>query len=348
MRCKDIGEDIWRCRLDKKDIYKLKIGNQFWKEVLIAWNEFNMYHQFRVENQLIWYNSDIKVSGKVIFWKDVYDRGLKYVYQLYDDKEFKRDEIVLEEFGLSKMRYNSLKVALPKQWKEFFSKNSVGTFLPLPPHNYDLSLTIYQGCLSRKVYQFLAEDVIIMHNKYLKWVQELGPSFCEGIVDFGLEIASVYRLTNITKYRSFQYRLIQRGLVTNIHLYKWKMVDSELCYFCNTQKETISHIMYQCTVVQTFWRKVEDYLCERFGIMKSDIVSNEIAVMWNKIVPSKFHVANFVCLVTKQYIYRCKCQKKDMSFEEWKQVLRQIESVEKYIAIQSGRYVKHVRKWNER
>ena len=84
MRCKEIQSDIWRCHLLKKDIEQMKISNQFWKDVLICWNQYNMYANVRIENQIIWYNSKIRVSDKPIMWNDLYKKGLKYVHQLFD------------------------------------------------------------------------------------------------------------------------------------------------------------------------------------------------------------------------------------------------------------------------
>ena len=81
-------------------------------------------------------------------WKDVSDKGLKYIYQLHQgcrfksDEQvleefgltrFKSDEQVLEEFGLTQLRYNSLKSAIPREWKDFFEQNEISTFLPIPP-----------------------------------------------------------------------------------------------------------------------------------------------------------------------------------------------------------------------
>ena len=128
MRCTSIKEDIWRCSLGKEDVKDLGIKNQFWEDVLLSWCTYNIHQNTRVENQLLWYNSKIKIKHKVIMWRDVYQKGLRYVYQLFSDQKFKSDEQVRIEFGLTKMRYNSLKTAIPKEWKEFFIINPKETF----------------------------------------------------------------------------------------------------------------------------------------------------------------------------------------------------------------------------
>ena len=104
IRCQTLEEDIWRCTLQQKDIDKL-ITNSFWKDVLISWSCYNYYGETKPENQIIWYNSHIRIDNKVVLWKDGYNRGLKYVHQLFEDKKFKPEEQVWQEFRLPIMRY---------------------------------------------------------------------------------------------------------------------------------------------------------------------------------------------------------------------------------------------------
>ena len=98
-----------------------------------------------------------------------------------------------EEYGLTKLRYNSLKMAINQELKEFFKETPVSTYTPVPPHNYDVCLR--QQNFSSIVYKKELDDVLSVHNKYLKWVQELGSNFCESLVDFGKIHLEVYKCT---------------------------------------------------------------------------------------------------------------------------------------------------------
>ena len=131
---------------------------------------------------------------------------------------------------------------------------------------------------------------MIIHYKYLKWIEELGSNCCEGLVDFGKKHMDVYKVTNITKYRSSQYRLLQRALVTNIHLYKWGMSTSDLCFFCNSKRETVLHIMYECDKSKKLWEQVVEYLQARFG---QQIEFNPGSVIFNRLVPRAQSPINF-------------------------------------------------------
>ena len=140
MRCTGIQEDIWRCTLLPEHVPMLGMHSTFWSDVLGSWNQYNFLHEFRIENQLIWYNSYIQVAGKPFFWKDIYDKGLIYVHQLFKDQQFREYDDLYRTFGLTSLRYNTLKAAIPSSWKIFFKESNKLQYMPLPLHNYDRAI----------------------------------------------------------------------------------------------------------------------------------------------------------------------------------------------------------------
>ena len=97
----------------------MKISSAFWSDVLQSWSEYNFYTNNKVENQILWYNSRIKIGDNMVFWKDVYNRGLIYIHQLFEDQNFKSAKQVSQEYGLTLLRYNSLKSAIPGSYRDF-------------------------------------------------------------------------------------------------------------------------------------------------------------------------------------------------------------------------------------
>ena len=51
----------------------------------------------------------------------------------------------------------------------------------------------------------------------------------------------LYKITNVGKYRSFQYRLLIHSIVLNVYLKKCNMDDNYA--FCNDETETMSFIV---------------------------------------------------------------------------------------------------------
>ena len=343
MRASTIQEDIWRCRILPEHVDQLKISNQFWRDVLKSWSTFNFSHQFRIENQIIWYNSSIRIEDKIFMWRDVYRKGLMYIHQLFSNQKFKTYQEVEREFGLTKLRYNSLKIALPQQWKNFFTEHSKSTYFPIPPHNFDQCICKNISSTSRTVYKYLSEDITTIHYKFTKWTQELGEDICENIWSFNQLFLDIHKLTNVAKYRSFQYRLLQRGLVTNLQLHKWKIMSNNLCSFCHEQVESLSHLFWHCTIVKALWHKVNQYIQAQGYASNTQLSLKNI--ICNKIVPGKGHVANFICLLTKQFIYKQRCMGLSIDVPILKAHINRIENIEKYIAIKNGRVTRHNNKW---
>ena len=346
LRCKDLGANIWRCNLHPKDIARFKIKNQFWKDVLLCWSQFNYHSPKREENQIIWYNSQITREGKPFFWKDAYLKGLVFVHQLFEDKTFKKSEVLFTEFGLTPLRVNSLKSSLPAEWRAFFGQNDRSTFTPLPPHLYDLVITVYKDNLAKKIYSFFQEDIMLLHYKFIKWKQDLGDQACDfTLTDFRQEFRNIYKITNVPKYRSFQYKLLQRGIITNVQLEKWNILPSSLCSFCRKEEETVIHLFCTCPVVIEFWKQVYDLIQSSYCSNVVNFNTSVGDIVFNTIILPKNHIGNFVCLVAKQYIYASRCLGNQLMFPGFKSKIKLLENIEKYIAVKNNRLSTHSKKW---
>ena len=342
MKANSLKEDIWRCTLCVEDVAVKKIHNQFWEDVLRSWSEFNFHHDWRIENQMIWMNSYLRIKNKPFMWSDTYSRGLKYVHQLYHNMVFKTEQQVWTEFGLTKLRYNSLKLIIPLQWKTFFTTNPKSVYFPIPPHTYDRMINQDSTCSSRGIYQYLSEDITRLSNKYNKWTEDLGEEISQDIYHLKGEFRHIYKTTNVPKYRSFQYRLLQRGIITNIQLVNWKIIESNLCTHCGEESETILHLLCTCKKAQNIWKEVSIYIQQRFET-QTNLTPKQIIL--NKIAEPSGHVANFICLLTKQYIYSHRCLKRETTFNGLKAKIREIENIEKYIAVKNNREKIHQNKW---
>ena len=142
-----------------------------------------------------------------------------------------------------------------------------------------------------------------MVEKCRKWGQELNmdipyKEFIQGLRD-------IKCVTNITKLWSFQYRLLQRSLVTNVDLYIWEIKSSDLCSFCHNERETVIHLFITCNKVAEIWLAIKE-LMKTFSEMPIHFGAD--TVLWNRLIYApKGHVKNLICLVVKHYIYKQRC-----------------------------------------
>ena len=126
-------------------------------------------------------------------------------------------------------------------------------------------------------------------------------------------------MTNITKYHSFQYRLLQNAVVTNTHLQRWGMFPHNRCTFCHEQPETYNHLFIFCKYVQELWMQVEIFMNE---FSMDQINFQLLTVYWNKLIAAPIgHIKNFICLVTKQYIYKQRCLNKVPRIRELRNIV---------------------------
>ena len=152
----------------------------------------------------------------------------------------------------------------------------------------------------------------------------------------------IYKVTNVSKLRSFQYRLIHNAIVTNKRMFLWKQIESPNCTFCDRSEENILHLLVNCEYVKSLWENLRPTL-KIFS--KQDLEFNYETILLNKIHPVSGHVSNLLCLVVKQYIYRQRCKKVLPVPGEAKELIYQIRNLEKYIAIKNNTLEKHEKKW---
>ena len=192
------------------------------------------------------------------------------------------------------------------------------------------------------VYCKLVTDTNLMKKKWEKWKATLGKEipFNQFLVTF----KEIKHLTNITKYRSFQYRLQQRAIVTNIQLKKWKIIGTAACSLCNEQDETYIHLFIECPCVKELWIKLEQFMLQ-YGDESIDFQIDK--VLWSRIIATPIgHIKNFMSLVAKHYIYKQCCFNKPIKFEELKSTIIGLKKIERYYAMRSNKLNKHCKKWN--
>ena len=331
--------DIWKCNIHYRDIEKIgSVQPGFWKDVWKAWAEYSYNRNIDCEQQTIWYNSNIKIQKQPFFWQEPYKKGLLYVHQLFSEQDLITAQEAKQLFNLTVMQYNALITAIPAHWLTYFRLNNALTYLPICPDNAEM---ITSGKLtSQKIYKSLTSENFRLMEKLNKWNNEL--SLEMSLDDFCLLFKRVYKISNVPRNRSFQYRILHRAVVTNKKLCLYGIKQSALCSLCNQHEETIRHLFFDCNESAEFWQQVQkafERQGAQFRISYSEIVLN--------MQPGPaMSLQNLICLLGKQYIYRQRCSEKPLNFTEFEAQVYQTQNVERYIAIKNNNYAKHCKKWS--
>ena len=91
------------------------------------------------------------------------------------------------------------------------------------------------------------------------------------------------------------------------------------------------------------WQEVIDKLLQPFGV--TNLTKSEI-ILGVETTPEQNEIINHIILEVKYYIYVCKLEKRNPSFDKIKNRLKITESIEKQIAYKTKKVPRHLHKWH--
>ena len=332
----DMGRYIWCANLSPGDVKKVTdIRNTFWRDVLTAWCEYHFEPELEKTAQFLWWNSHIRVAGRPIFWKVPFRKGLLFVHDLIEKGQFISDEKAWKNFSLTTLQYNTLKSAIPREFTTVAKSSEVdivftdNKFRDFMKSEHSSQCAYQELIMSSPQYEKLS----------VKWLKECVLSM-DQIQKANREIKKV---TSIVKYRSFQYRMLNRAIVTNVQLFKWKIKRSPQCSFCQAEIETYKHLFYDCLYAKEILQTAEKIVLELFP---DAVCQMEFAnIVLNDITAPVNHASNFIFLCAKQYIYGKRCLNEKPSTVEFRKRLYQYKNIEKYYAVKNNAIIKYVKRW---
>ena len=134
------------------------------------------------------------------------------------------------------------------------------------------------------------------------------------------------------------------GIVrTNKELFKFSLVNSTLCDFCGQATESIKHLFWECHHSQALWANLRNALntCN----IPVDINILNISLGMPTLKQHKTPI-NYIFLLAKYYIFRCKCTQEKPWFSHFKNYFKEKLAIEKHIAMRKGQLDLHNAKWN--
>ena len=232
------------------------------------------------------------------------------------------------------MDFLSIVHTIPNTWKRWLKDKNEGN----GKRNWYQVLDSNQK-RTQCIYQELNKDHSLLNEKVILW----NMTFWQEINrDYLLKcINRIYTITNVLKLRSFQNRILTRSLITNVQLKQYGIKDSNLCTFCNSQKESTVHLLFYCPSVFNLWNRIY----ENFKEANINDLSVE-NILFNTVTDNAKLLPNLIVLVVKKYIYDTHCQEKKLSYELCNKRIESIHEVEKFIAIKNEKLRLHEIKWS--
>jgi len=175
-----------------------------------------------------------------------------------------------------------------------------------------------------------------------RWEEEFDTRVDHNFIDWNLVYSMPYKCTIDVKSRYFQYRFIHRILPTNDFLFKIGIVENDKCTFCVVENESIKHLMWSCDKTSAFWKEVIKWL-ENLNIRVNLSFFHVCFGVYNR---NNTNFVNMIIIWAKRFIYKCRVQEINISFQDFKQWVIFMEKVERYIAMSKDKLTSHLIKWD--
>lgn len=335
----NLGQDIWLCNFVSSDINQVFKQDRFWKDVAKAW-AITYYSEpdnpTRIAAQVIWFNSKIKINKKLVYFEKAYKSGIMFLYNIWDRIRggFLAYNHVQQVYGqdcLTYLQYYGIISAIPCEWiRDLKATRYIVDDFQLVYENFD-------GKMTAIVYDKITSQKKILSKLCEKWSSKFQfPIIYEEFLD---HFDRIYKLTKSIKFQNFQFRFLHRVVFTANTLYKWKLTDSPLCYYCQNQYETIEHLFFNCTVTTRFWEMFRSWFeCQtdseiNFTIEEVFFCNHEDQLL------------NILFLIAKQYIFNRRCLEKELNIYTYRDYMSEIIRIERYDAFLSKRFKPFVKKW---
>ena len=177
---------------------------------------------------------------------------------------------------------------------------------------------------------------------HVKWEEKLEDEF-----DWKTCFWYASRIHDI-KIKWFQLRIIHRCIGTNVILKEMGVRNNDLCNFCNTTKDSIQPMFWQCNHVQKFWQlhvltNTINGKCHHAFNMH---ISESLALLGldkNVKVDSTLY---FIILLAKQYIYNCKFFNSKPVLHVFVRRFKNRYETEEYIARKTFTYNHFITNWS--
>ena len=306
------------------------IDNPFWKNVMEYYIFLNKKFTLRTKEELLacsfLCNEHIKIGNRVITNRDFIDSNVFYIKQLMDGNRFLTYFEFTQKYNtrVNFLVYNSVKSAV----KRYVSHKNL-------PNSKNNKTIIYQPALNfimntvkgaSPLYHLMLEPDI-QNRGYKKWHTQTQITLDQWQNSFKI----LKNSTTDTKLRWLQLKILHNILTTNRSVSKFKPEQNPLCQFCKSHSETIHHLLWACTKVKSFWNELSSMINSRCTHKHNFRIDENLAIFGQSIQIKTDNTCEFIILLAKFYIYRCKVQDKVLNNKLFIQELYNRYCIEKEI-----------------
>ena len=131
---------------------------------------------------------------------------------------------------------------------------------------------------------------------------------------------------------------------TNMFLHHCHIISSSLCDFCGMNVECLKHLFWECPNVQHFWSNLKRFLTENNIEVCIDF---RMISFGSQVKTHTQDVVNFIIILAKYYIFKCKLEKINPIFAAFKRYIQARKNIEKHIAQMKNKLHVFNTKWDQ-
>ena len=293
---------------------------------------------------IVWNNKFICIGGKSVYFKNLAEKGILRIGDLIsDNNEFiVKNNYKLRELNTSPLdifRLISVIDALPVEWRE--SLNTLASTADEPFNLYNeikLSFNdknvLIETAISKTIYKELRNRIITPPTVQLNCKTH----FVNDVLEWKEIYSLPFRTSLDTKSREFQYKLLNRCLITNSFLNKIGIIPSPACSFCGDMNESLEHFFISCRYTKDFWAEVIKWF-DNQGVKIKHLSEKDI--MFGILRCEDELLINHILIIAKQYLYSCRQNKSLPSIKVLNLKIKTIHQLETMIAKSNNKLKAH-------
>jgi hypothetical protein len=205
-----------------------------------------------VRSEQLWQNKFILIGDKPAFLKQWQNKGIWKINDLIKaDGKFKTIYELNDEFNtrLNVMHFNSLKSAIPLNWKQMISHIDTDineqTELKVKVANIYKSINTL---LCRDIYWEMTQKQKIRPTALEKWEE----TYYYGNFEWEYIFSLPYRVCRETYLQSLLFQIVNRYFPCATYIHTWYPHESPNCKHCNIN-DSLEHYFAECKKVIPFW-----------------------------------------------------------------------------------------------
>ena len=287
-----------------------KIHNQFWQDVLKAWNILNKQLKAKEDQEIlrycIWYNS--KISKDPIFFADWHKRGIYFLHDILNS-----DGHMLEigqlnqkfQIRINILNYYTMKFKIQTFLANQKTLKDYRIEQPAYPFHLDVLFKSQKGI--KKIYETFntAEHQCNQPISKIIWTNVIQNEYPLSNMNETWKL--IYKICFFAILDNniiwFQYRLLNKILGTKEYLKKTKISTNSTCSLCQLHDESITHLFSECYITNVLWENVQHWINNKLSIHLN--ITKAMKILGYLIYDENFWPLNFVLLTTRKYIFHC-------------------------------------------